>query len=288
MKRKLKGVWPTALHLAQEHGLAVFPLRPGHKIPFAGSHGCLDASTHPEQIGERADRFPRANYGIACGGWRRLLVIDFDRLAALAAFTERYGMRPPTPTVATPKPGRHEYFTLPAGATLGNTASKLFAGVDTRVHHGYVVGPGSTLADGRGYTTLPGLGFNDVDIAPLPESILAALMPRPITKTTTSSPAPSPAPSGDVTSSPTVTGDNTKRITDYLRALPSLADGQGRNAAAYRLAAYLIHTCGESPADAMKGVLIWNRRNIDKLSEEKLQVIVKNAAQFGGPFWAAA
>lgn len=272
MKRPLLGVWSSAMWLAQEHGLAVFPLRTFQKTPLSGSRGCLDASTHPEQIGEWADRYPKANYGILCGGWTRLLVIDFDRLDALVELTEQYGIRPPTPTVATPKPGRHEYYALPAGVSLGNSASRLLDGVDTRCHHGYTVGPCSTLADGRAYATLPDFSFADIDIAPLPESILAALSAPtatiPRTQTTTS-----PARQHD--------GDITRRVAAYLRRMPSLANGQGRNDAAWRLAAFVIHDCSGTLDDARVAVDVWNARNREPLAAARLAVIVENAQRHG-------
>ncbi len=267
----LSGVWPRAVGLSQEHGLQVFPLRPGVKLPYPGSRGCLDASTNVEQITEWAKRYPRANYGVASGERRRLVVIDIDRLEADSQLTDLYGVRPRTPTVTTPKPGRHEYYSAPTGATLRNTAGKLLPGVDTRAHHGYVVGPGSVLADGRRYATLPGLSFDDVPIAPLPEAILSALLPP--TAGFTSRHSPPTARSSSC--------DTARRVASYLRTLPALADGQGRNDTAWRIAAFVMHDCGGSRGDAAIALEMWNARNFEPLDTRRLAEILNNAQRYG-------
>lgn len=282
MTRALDGVWPDALTLSQEYGLPVFPLAAGAKVPAIatrnGGHGCLDATTHAEQVAAWADRFPRANFGIATGGRLRLYVLDFDRLDALAAFTERYGERPRTVTATTPKPGRHEYYVAPPSVPLGNTASKLLSGIDTRGTNGYVVAPPSRLADGRGYTWADGCSPADVAIAPLPETIARALMPALV-----------PA----VTALPTRTVNHDRvaslasRVAGYIRALPSLRDGEGRNQTAYRLAAKVYHDWNGSRADAETACDVWNARNFEPLSATKLAEIIDSAARHGGRAHAA-
>jgi hypothetical protein len=272
--RSLSAVWRSAAALSQEHGLPVFPLRPGVKLPYPGSRGCLDASTNAELIAEWARRYPHANYGVTCGDRRCLVVLDIDRLDAANQLTEWYGVRPQTPTVTTPKPGRHEYYSAPEGAMLRNSAGKLLPGVDTRAHHGYVVGPGSVLADGRGYVTLPNLSFDDVPIAPLPKPILAALL------TMTALPARS-STRHFITAPLAQNGDITRRVAGYLRMMPSLTDGQGRNDTAWRIAAFVMHDCGGSPGDAAIALAVWNERNLEPLGARRLAGILKNAGRYG-------
>ena len=272
-----RGVWRVADRLANEYGLAVFPLATGAKIPAIskddGGNGCLDATTHPEQLALWNDRYPRANVGIATGGISRLYVIDFDRPDALAEFTARYGVRPRTVTVNTPKPGRHEYYRTPQGATLPNTASRLLKGVDTRGHNGYVVAPPSRLSDGRCYTFADGCAPWDVEIAPLPDAILAEL---------TRSTCVPPASAERRNTVPRDASDITARVAAYIRRLPSLRDGEGRHATGYRLSAFVQHDCGGSTVDAAVALNEWNRRNSEPLSETDLESLITDAKKYGG------
>ena len=48
-------------------GWPVFPCIPGEKVPAAGSHGCLDATTDPDQIHRWWDRNEERNVAIATG-----------------------------------------------------------------------------------------------------------------------------------------------------------------------------------------------------------------------------
>jgi hypothetical protein len=135
-----------------------------------------DASTDPEQLDRWAARWPEANLGLACGGMAHLVVLDFDAPEAEAVLTAKYGPRPATWTATTPRGGRHEYFSYPSTVALGNSVSKLAPHVDTRATNGYVVGPPSTLADGRGYAWVDGRTPSDCERAPLPAPLLEALV----------------------------------------------------------------------------------------------------------------
>ncbi len=59
-------------------GLAVFPLAPGAKVPPAGSHGHLEASSDPDGTRARWAKTPNANIGIATGRKSNLWVLDCD------------------------------------------------------------------------------------------------------------------------------------------------------------------------------------------------------------------
>lgn len=129
----------------------VFPLHPGGKMPRT-PHGFKDASTNPEQIDLWWQRWPEANYGIATGGAKRLLVIDIDvkngapGMATLAVLEEKQGLIDAL-RVQTPSGGLHLFTTVPEGIALFSSSANRDLGVDIRCEGGYVVGPGSVIDD---------------------------------------------------------------------------------------------------------------------------------------------
>lgn len=150
----------SALELA-ERGMWVFPLRPMSKRPAVRRDWEGAATLDPDTV-RRIWRAAAYNVGIATGP-SRLLVVDLDNprgsirpgrtpegrrsLAALAVTAGEVVPRG-TFTVATPR-GEHIYFRAPAGVELRNTVGRLGAFIDTRAGGGYVVGPGSVVAQGR-------------------------------------------------------------------------------------------------------------------------------------------
>ncbi len=147
----------------------------------------------------------RFNYGIACGP-SGLVVIDLDTpkpgeatppewaqpgindgADALASIAERDGHTRDfarmldTFTVRTRRDGLHLYFTAPEGVRMRNTAGKLGWLIDTRAHGGYVVGPGSYVADDDASGTYR--VANPAPPAPLPAWLANRLttgQPRPM------------------------------------------------------------------------------------------------------------
>ena len=114
-----------------------------------------------------------ANVGIATGNG--LLVLDIDAkhggLESLAQLEAEHGSLPATPTVSTGGGGRHYYFQLPDGMSVGNRAG-LADGIDIRGDNGYVVAPTSLHASGSRYQwTIP----PDVPLAEPPPWLLAML-----------------------------------------------------------------------------------------------------------------
>ena len=269
--RDLAGVWPIALRLAVQHGLSIFPLVAGAKVPLAGTRGVLDASAHPEHIGAWAEQHPYSNYGVAGGGGSNLLVLDFETREAAQLCADRYGARPLAPTVATPNGGTHEYGRLPAGVAIGNSCRKLGPDIDTRGQNGYVVGPSSTLVDGRGWREVPGRGFHDVDLPVWPARLIAALQAGALVKPVTRPSAKLPS-----------VGAIDRRVAGYLRVLPALRDGEGRHATGYRLAAFVLHDCGGSLTDAAVALSVWNGRNHTPIPQAKLDVLIADAERYGG------
>ncbi len=182
---------------AAGHGWAVFPIRPGSKVPALhgvktcpGSGACAGGHVGWEQ---RATTDPARvaacwtagayNIGIACGP-AGLLVVDLDLpkpgkpvngRESLDRLCAEHGPLPQTWTVTTPSGGVHYYFTAPAGVALRNTAGKLGPGIDTRAQGGLVVAAGSVI-NGKPYEVTK----SPDAIAPLPGWLAELLMPAPL------------------------------------------------------------------------------------------------------------
>ena len=129
-----------------EQGLAVFPLQPGTKVPFAGSRGCKDATTDPERIRRWWSSAPEANIGLATG--RVVDVVDIDGPAGQASrcvHWEQLADLEVVGRVCTPRPGGMHLYVPAAG--VGNKAG-LLPGIDYRGRGGYVVAPPSRTEQG--------------------------------------------------------------------------------------------------------------------------------------------
>lgn len=151
-------------------GFHIFPLIPGNKRPAVRDWENRATSDTDAALDWPSDEH---GVGIACGP-SRLLVIDCDN----------HGGTPPEPwnvpgvttgedalavlwdtlapgtspwaealSVVTPSGGVHLYFQDPTGGKLRNSAGRLAWQVDTRASGGYVVAPGTTLANGA-YTAI--------------------------------------------------------------------------------------------------------------------------------------
>lgn len=141
---------PGLLHAALWYaslGIPVFPLEPGGKRPYPGSHGCKDASCDPVQIRAWWDAAPTSNIGIATG--HAVDVIDLDGAAGVKSWAgDMWDATPPLiGTVRTRRPGGWHLYVTPTG--MGNRAG-MFPGVDYRGKGGYVLGPPSVV-DGVTY-----------------------------------------------------------------------------------------------------------------------------------------
>lgn len=154
---------------AARRGWAVFPCRPGDKRP-AVDRWEERASADPEHVARAwAERWPRANIGIACGpsalvvldldadahgempdDWRQHVPGVHDGRGVLAQLAEWAGQPwPHTFTVATPNGGLHCYFAAPQHRVIRNSAGRVGPLVDVRAQGGYAVGPGSLIGRRR-------------------------------------------------------------------------------------------------------------------------------------------
>jgi len=89
----------------------------------------------------------------ATGATSGFFVVDIDGddgEATLRLLEATHGALPPTVEVITGK-GRHCYFRLREHGVIGNTASTIGLGIDTRGEGGYVLAPPSVHPSGRSY-----------------------------------------------------------------------------------------------------------------------------------------
>lgn len=172
----------SALALAAR-GWHVFPCAVGGKQPALRGNWQHHATTDPAQIRRWWTTRPY-NIGLACGP-SSLVVIDLDvprepgrasGAVALAGLCARAGQPYPgaTFTVSTPSGGRHLYYRAPARPVL-NSTGRLAALIDIRANGGYVIGPGSRIAD-RVYAVC-----NAAPPSPLPDWLTDKLTQQPRT-----------------------------------------------------------------------------------------------------------
>lgn len=131
------------------------------------------SSADPAAVRALFRPYPRANVGVACGE-SGLVVIDVDTHGdvdghcALRRLEAELGALPDTVTSLTAHGGAHYWFRAPADRVIRNSAGLLGPGIDVRGDGGYIVAPGSRLADGGIYQWDAGGHPDDVSIADLP------------------------------------------------------------------------------------------------------------------------
>ena len=158
------GLGAAALWYA-EHGLPVFPLQSGGKVPLPRTHGVNDATTDTDVIDRWWQLHPDSNIGLATG--HRVDVIDFAGPQAHAAWGQRYGEDwtdaevDVLGTVSTPRAGGlHIYIPVTGDPNAANIGGLI--GVDFRGIGGYVVAPPSVTLVGR-YRWLRSLNLERAD-----------------------------------------------------------------------------------------------------------------------------
>jgi hypothetical protein len=144
-------------------GIYIFPCDPVSKKPLVKWR---EWSSNEEHVLGFWESFPAAIVGIDCGK-SGLFVIDLDRnhadgvdgCAAFDALLEQTGEDFPTdgPATKTPRGGFHIYLRQPVGRDpLGNSNRNLPPGIDVRGDGGFVIAPGSVMADGTYYESEAG------------------------------------------------------------------------------------------------------------------------------------
>ncbi|WP_116245611.1 bifunctional DNA primase/polymerase [Nocardiopsis sp. FIRDI 009] len=212
MQHPRPGVTPSVPHSVLPHAVAaarrgwhVFPLRTRAKRPVRTFTDWERHATRDENaIRAYWGVHPAHNLAVACGP-SGLVVVDLDTpkngetpppewtrpgitngADVLTALAEQYADGDTafldTFTVTTRRGGTHLYYATPENVAYRNTSGRLGWLIDTRATGGYVVGPGSYVADpdGRGPYTVT----NPADVAPLPGWLATLLEParrRPAT-----------------------------------------------------------------------------------------------------------
>jgi hypothetical protein len=134
-------------------GWHIFPLGFKSKMPAIskadGGNGLNDATNDIARIERYWNNHPSCNIGVNVGA-SNLYVVDVDGErgeSSLEDLLKEHGPFPDTLIAITGK-GFHYFFKMPEGLSLGNTASSLGPGIDTRGVGGYVVAPPSLHPDG--------------------------------------------------------------------------------------------------------------------------------------------
>lgn len=158
-----------------ELGWPVFPLKPGSKLP-ATEHGHKDATLDPAEI-RRMFADTEANIGTSLP--EGMVAVDVDGPESMAALKALGYDLPTTAEQATPRPGRHFFYTYPEGVELRQTAGEITEGVDTRVAgKGYVVAAPSRV-NGKPYKWVTQPVNGNVTEAPDWLIDLTAVRPKP-------------------------------------------------------------------------------------------------------------
>lgn len=166
-------------------GFQIFPLSPGSKMPWKGSHGELDASADPEHAERMWTELPRSNIAWAPGS-SSAWVLDVDERSGGAEWLHtrlrEQGALPDTVRVLTPSRGLGAHYWFTKGSGLLGVKCNLIGEewrnghgeklahdtVDVKgVQSGYVLMPPSRSAKGC-YCFDGGVSFLEQEIAPTP------------------------------------------------------------------------------------------------------------------------
>jgi hypothetical protein len=259
-----------ALSLAHK-GFRVFKLHPNSKVScttrfyeVASNDPVVVNNMWTDAYGNSLDN----NIGVSTGDG--LLVIDVDvkqgkkgeqSLATLVAMD----LDTDTLTVKTPSGGRHLYYAT-SGPEFGSRVNKMGDGIDTRAHHGYVVGPGSVI-DGRAYALA-----NGAQVKPAPTWLegWAAQGAYPRTRKA---------------AGPLVDEDSESAVEQaawwLVNAAPQAVEGEGGNHTTYRVACKMRDFgMSESGALDLMGEHWNDTKALPPWLPEELERIVANAYRY--------
>lgn len=127
-------------------GVPVFPLQPGSKRPWPGSHGVKDATTDVAQINAWWRTQPQANIGLAAG-----VVFDVIDLDGPEAVRQWLNVKP-VPQIGKVKSPRTAGWHLYVPVTGATNKAGALPKIDVRGSGGYVVAPPSILDSRDGQT----------------------------------------------------------------------------------------------------------------------------------------
>jgi Bifunctional DNA primase/polymerase, N-terminal len=161
----------AALKLASQ-GFAVFPCRPGTKVP-ATPNGFKDATTNPAKVRRFFDNAQEYNIAIATGLVSGLLVFDDDNGEEYARLVAPYDA---TPTrMSETSRGVHYWYRISDPVPTKNGKANKLGDFDIKADGGYVMAPPSH------HDKTPHIyrWLNDLPLAVAPDCILALVRKRP-------------------------------------------------------------------------------------------------------------
>ncbi|MGX9144997.1 bifunctional DNA primase/polymerase [Mesorhizobium sp. 128a] len=196
---------PAALELAlhyQSLGVPIFPCRSADEDSFDVTTGEITTKSEKSPLTHYGlkdatkndhivrtwfgGRYPNALIGVPTGeklgAW--ILDVDIKRLPdgtivngfeTLKALEDIYGELPETAMVSTANGGRHYYFKHVEGV---RNRGGLGVALDCRGDGGYVIGPGSVMADGRRYEWVDYDGDGLPEFADAPQWLLDMVLPK--------------------------------------------------------------------------------------------------------------
>ena len=144
-----------------------------------------------EEIKKLAKEKPYFNIGIVTGKESNLLVIDIDinkldekgniidSMANYQKLEGIYGKLPPTVTARSGSGGLHMYFKAPKDTTIKSKSDffgEAFKGIDIKCNGGKIMAPPSMHECGNQYAWINGKGFNEIEIAELPQKWYEAMV----------------------------------------------------------------------------------------------------------------
>lgn len=177
----------------------------------------------------------KLNLGVVTGAVSGITIVDFDSPEAIQFARER--KFPKTPLVKTAK-GYHAYCRYREGHRNFQKRADL-PGIDLRGEGGYAVAPPSVHATGTQYEWVSKRGLDDVELAEVPDWIIAE------------------------------TPEDRTPIENVFKGAP---DGN-RNEALARVAGSVIGK-GDGYDDALQFCLTWNTRNTPPLPEKEVEMTV--------------
>lgn len=209
----------TALALAAA-GFAVFPCEAGGekvKQPMRFIKWREMSTTDTSQIRRWWEKWPTAAIGLDLAK-SRFVVIDADRhgeddgVQAIGELMAAHEFNPDSaPLVATPNAGNHHFFRQREGKQLGNRRGALPPGIDVRGAGGYVIAPGTIMADGRVYEL-----WGDLAAAPeIPAWLIEIIEGDAPDNAAPEAPAPAPQAKPSAPSEPR---PDDKRVDAYVQA----------------------------------------------------------------------
>lgn len=148
---------PAAALRYAARGTRVFPCQPRGKTPLT-LNGFHAATIDPEQITAWWTRWPDANIGLPTGHQFDVIDLDGPDAAILWAKGKFDDFKPFIGHSLTARQAGHHLLVKPTGR--GNAAA-LQPNVDFRGQGGYIVAPPSVGANGRRYTWLHPLNFDE-------------------------------------------------------------------------------------------------------------------------------